>query len=123
MKILKKFFVVIWICSFYGCSESQSDDNVEILQGTFIEVSPVNARINLKFSSNTQLVQSIENTDTNLTFTIRFLDNNQLELSCNQCDEQEPNIVFYNIINDDVFEIGGIFPAESTDIIRFQRII
>lgn len=123
MNILKSFLVVIWICSFYGCSESQSGDNVEISQGTFIEISPVNARITLEFSSNTQLVQSIENTGLNLTFTIRLLDNNQLELSCNQCDEQEPNIVFYNIINDDVLEIGGVFPAESTDIIRFHRII
>ncbi len=122
MKIVSKCLAVILICAFYTCSKFESDDSSEILQGNFVEVSPVNERMTLEFSSESQLKQRIIGLDIEPTFTIRLLSDNELELSCNQCDELQPKVVSYQIIDNNTFEIGGFSPAESTEILRLERI-
>jgi len=115
------FLILISIFGLYSCSDSETEQNKGILTGNFTEITPVNERVTLEFSSETQLTQRISEYNIVPTFTIRLLSDNQLELSCNECDELQPTIVSYRIINNRMFEIGGFFPAESTELMTFKR--
>ena len=119
----KLFLVLITLFITIACSNSDSEEQEqnEILIGNFTEVTPVNERISLEFLSETELRQEILGHDRIPTFTIRLLNNNNLELSCNECDEIEPQIVSYRVIDTDTFEIGGFWPAETDELIVFQR--
>jgi hypothetical protein len=44
-----------------------------------------------------------------------------LILDFNECDVESSQIVSYRILDKNKFEIGGFFPAESNDIMIFQR--
>lgn len=114
------FLILIMIIGFCSCSKSEEENN-RILIGKFIEITPVNERTTLEFISESKLTQQIKELNIKSTYTIRLLNKNQIELSCNECDESEPTITSYRIINNNTFEIGGFFPAESTEIMRFER--
>ena len=118
---MKYILILVVIVGLLSCSDSETEENNSLLLGNFTEVTPINERVMLEFSSESQLKQTIKDFSIEPTFTIRLLNGNQLELNCNECDETEPTIVSYRIINDDTFEIGGFFPAESTEVMRFER--
>lgn len=117
----KVLLILIAISGLYSCSEAETLKKNEILIGIFIEVAPVKERVTLEFLSETQLRSEISDFDTISTFTIRLMNSNQLELSCNECDESQPTIVSYRVIDNNTFEIGGIYPAESTEKMTFER--
>ena len=106
---------------FISCSDNTSDFENDILTGNFKELSPIENRLSVDVTSQ-NLTYINENTGTGLSFTIRLLSANRLELSCNQCDETEPQIVPYKIIDQDSFEIGSFFPNTATDILTFKRL-
>ncbi len=104
-----------------SCSNSETEENNGILIGKFTEVTPINGRVILEFSSQKQLIQTFIDIEIISTYTIKLLNKNQLELSCNECDEKNPVIVSYRIINNNKFEIGGFYPANSLEIMTFER--
>ena len=119
----KLLFITIATFLITACSNSDSEEKEfdEILTGSFTEISPIKERVNLEYLSETQLRQQISDYSIVPTFTIKLVNNNQLELSCNECDESESQIVSYRIINNNTFEIGGFFPAESSELMIFER--
>ena len=117
----KTILLLIVIIGLMSCSKSDTEESNGILIGNFTEVTPVSERVILEFTSETQLTQRITDFDIAPTYTVRLLNENELELSCNECDEEQPTIVSYRIINSDRFEIGGFFPAESIEIMTFER--
>lgn len=73
------------------------------MTGNFTEIMPINERVNLEFLSETELRQQIFDYNIVSTFIIRLIDNNQLKLRCNECDESEPQIVSYRVIDNNTF--------------------
>ena len=119
---MKKFlFVLIITMLIISCSDSNETELDDILTGSFTEVTPINGRVRLEFLSETQLKQEIADSGSIATFTIRLIDNNNLELNCNECDESAPQIVSYTIIDNNTFKIGGFFPAENSEVMFFER--
>jgi len=117
----KSILLLIVIIGLMSCSKSDTEVNNEILTGKFTEISPVNGRTILEFSSQSKLTQTFIDIEIISTYTIRLLNTNQLELSCNECDEFQPTIVLYRIIDNNKFEISGFYPANSTEIMTFER--
>ena len=89
--------------------------------GNFIEVSPVNERVQLEFTANNQLRRIIADVSVRTTFTIQLINENELVLSCNECDVTSSQTVSYRIIDNDRFEIGGFYPADSNEVMTFRR--
>ncbi|MCF6347671.1 MAG: hypothetical protein L3J20_05140 [Flavobacteriaceae bacterium] len=117
-KVILLLTVIIGIMS---CSKPDTEEINGILIGNFIEVAPIGERVTLEFSSESELTQRIKDFDIIPTYTIKLLNTNQLELSCNECDESQSTIVLYRIIDNNKFEIGGFYPADSTEIMTFER--
>ena len=89
--------------------------------GNFIEVSPVNERVQLEFTANNQLRRIVADVSVRTTFTIQLINENELVLSCNECDVTSSQTVSYRIIDNDSFEIGGFYPADSNEVMTFRR--
>jgi hypothetical protein len=89
--------------------------------GNFIEVSPVNERVQLEFTANNQLRRIIADVSVRTTFTIQLINENELVLSCNECDVTSSQTVSFRIIDNDSFEIGGFYPADSNEVMTFRR--
>ena len=119
---MKKIYLILaLIIGLNSCSKSESEEKYEILIGSFTEVSPINERVQLEFISKTQLRRVIADVKIKTTFTIKQLNKNELILDCNECDVESSQIVSYRILDNNKFEIGGFFPAESNDTMTFRR--
>ena len=117
-KALGLYLVVVLMLA---CTSDDGVNEPSLLLGEFIEVMPDNGRVELTFNTNNQLIQTIEEEGRAETYTYRLLSENQLELSCNACGQDEPSIVWYKVINDNSFEIGAFCPENSDVIMTFQR--
>ncbi len=125
----KVFIVLLAVCGMLSCSSSDSETKIlnGILRGEFIEIKPIGNRTTLIFSPSNNQLQEKRAADSDnpiiRTFSIQLVDDGMIELSSNEADEMSPKVFYYQIIDDDTFEIGNINPNDNEDtIMTFKRI-
>ncbi len=118
---MKKIALLLIVLCFIGCESSSSILDNNILTGNFKEITPVEDRVKVAMAA--QSLTYLKNDDgIPFSFTIKVLPNNMLELSCNACDEEQPQIVSYKIIDIDTFEIGGFIQETLSQTMTFERV-
>jgi hypothetical protein len=69
---MKKIYLILaLVIGLNACTKSESEEEYEILIGSFTDVSAINERVQLEFISKTQLRRVISDVKTNTTFTIK----------------------------------------------------
>lgn len=125
----KTLIILLATFGMLSCSKTDSESKIlnGILRGEFIEITPISNRTTLIFSATTNQLQEKRTSDgenpISRTFSIQLLDNGMIELSSNEADETPPRVFYYQIIDDNTFEIGNINPNDNEDtIMTFKRI-
>ena len=119
---MKRIYILLaFIIGLNACSTSESQKEDKILMGSFTEVSPVNRRVQLEFTPDNQLRRIIADVQIKTTFTIQLKSENELVLNCNECDVTSSQTISYQVLDSNSFEISGFYPADSNEIMTFQR--
>lgn len=100
-----------------NCEKQQ----VDTLEGRWLEGQPVANRIELIFLGENQVVQKTTEDEPSKTFTYE-LKNDSISLSSNEADVARPIVVFFKM-NGDQLQIGNFTSAESyQEIIQLRKV-
>ncbi len=104
-----------------SCSDNDNLLENGILTGEFKEFSPIEGASTIQTTPDNLTYITFGKTIP-VSFSVKVLSGNRLELSCNECDETEPIVVPYKIVNDDTFEIGTFIRGANQQIFTYKRI-
>ncbi|WP_420571954.1 hypothetical protein [Kordia sp.] len=101
---------------FQNCEKQQ----IETIEGRWVETQPVANRIEFLFQAENQLVQKTNDNEARRTFTYEILEDS-ISLSSNEADLARPIVVFFKVINDSELQIGNFTIQGNNDEILHMR--
>ena len=110
--LLMSFFM------FQNCEKQQ----IDTLEGNWVEEQPVPNRIELIFQGGNQLVQKTNQDQASKTFTYELL-NDSISLSSNEADVARPIVVFFKITSEGKLQIGDFTAVGNNDeIVQLRKV-